>query len=45
MTSAPVLDLDSLLKPIPGDKPAGEPLSDTVRMELDANPPRADPRR
>jgi type VI secretion system protein ImpA len=37
VTSAPVLDLDSLLKPIPGDKPAGEPLADTLRMELDAN--------
>ena len=37
MTSATVLDLDSLLQPIPGDKPAGEPLSDTLRMELDAN--------
>lgn len=37
MTSAPVLDLDSLLKPIPGEKPAGEPLNDTLRMELDAN--------
>ena len=37
MTAATVLDLDSLLQPIPGDKPAGEPLSDTLRMELDAN--------
>jgi type VI secretion system protein ImpA len=35
VTSAPVLNLDSLLKPIPGDKPAGEPLTDTLRMELD----------
>jgi type VI secretion system protein ImpA len=35
--SAPVLDLDSLLKPIPGEKPAGEPLADTLRMELDTN--------
>ncbi len=36
MTSAPVLDLDALLKPIPGDKPEGEPLADTLRMELDS---------
>ena len=37
MTSAPVLDLDALLQPIPGANPAGEPLADTVRMELDTN--------
>jgi type VI secretion system protein ImpA len=36
VTSAPVLDIDALLKPIPGPDPAGEPLADTVRMELDA---------
>jgi type VI secretion system protein ImpA len=37
VTSAPVLDLDALLRPIPGDNPAGEPLADTLRMELDTN--------
>lgn len=37
MTSAPVLDLEVLLQPIPGDNPAGEPLSDMVRMELDTH--------
>lgn len=37
MTSAPVLDLDALLQPIPGANPAGEPLADTLRMELDTN--------
>ncbi len=37
MTSAPVLDLDALLKPVPGPNPAGEPLPDGVRMELDTN--------
>jgi type VI secretion system protein ImpA len=35
--SAPVLDIDALLRPIPGASPAGEPLADTVRMELDVN--------
>jgi type VI secretion system protein ImpA len=35
--SAPVLDIDSLIRPIPGANPAGEPLADTVRMELDVN--------
>jgi type VI secretion system protein ImpA len=35
VSSAPVLDLDTLLQPIPGDNPAGEPLPDTLRMELD----------
>jgi type VI secretion system protein ImpA len=35
--SDPVLDFDALLKPIPGANPAGEPLSDVVRMELDTN--------
>jgi type VI secretion system protein ImpA len=35
VTSAPVLDLDNLLKPIAGANPAGEPLSDMLRMELD----------
>lgn len=33
MTSKPVLDLDELLKPLP----AGKPLPDDVRIELDAN--------
>jgi type VI secretion system protein ImpA len=37
VTSDPVLDFDALLKPIPGANPAGEPLSDVVRMELDTN--------
>jgi type VI secretion system protein ImpA len=36
VTSAPVLDLDTLLKPIPGANPAGEPFADTLRMELDS---------
>lgn len=35
MTSAPVLELDALLAPIPGPNPAGEPLSDDTRRELD----------
>ncbi len=37
MTSASVLDLEALLKPIPGANPAGEPLPDAVRLELDTN--------
>lgn len=37
MISAPVLDFDALLRPISGPNPAGEPLADTVRMELDIN--------
>ena len=37
MSSAPVLDLDALLQPIPGANPAGEPLPDSLRLELDAN--------
>jgi len=37
VTSAPVLDLDALLRPIPGANPAGAPLADMVRMDLDAN--------
>ncbi|HEV3440428.1 MAG TPA: type VI secretion system ImpA family N-terminal domain-containing protein [Gemmata sp.] len=37
MISAPVLDFDALLRPIPGTNPAGEPLADTIRMELDIN--------
>ena len=37
MSSAPVLDLDALLQPIPGSNPAGEPLADALRMELDTN--------
>jgi type VI secretion system protein ImpA len=36
VTSAPVLDLDALLKPLAGANPAGEPLSDMLRMELDS---------
>jgi type VI secretion system protein ImpA len=37
VSSAPVLDLDTLLQPIPGTNPAGEPLGDTLRMELDSH--------
>jgi len=37
VTSAPVLDFDALLKPIPGPNPAGDPLPDVVRMDLDTN--------
>lgn len=37
MTSAPVLELDALLAPIPGASPAGEPHADAVRRELDEN--------
>jgi type VI secretion system protein ImpA len=35
--SAPVLDIDALIRPIPGADAAGVPLADTVRMELDVN--------
>lgn len=35
MTSAPVLEIDALLAPIPGEKPAGEPHADVLRRELD----------
>src|SRR5579872_627782 len=35
--SAPVLDIDALIRPIPGASPAGVPLADNVRMELDVN--------
>jgi type VI secretion system protein ImpA len=37
VVSAPVLDIDALLRPIPGANPAGVPLADTTRMELDIN--------
>ena len=37
MISAPVLDIDALIRPIPGASPAGVPLADNVRMELDVN--------
>ncbi len=37
MISAPVLDVDALIRPIPGADPAGVPLADNVRMELDVN--------
>lgn len=37
MTSAPVLELDALVAPIPGPKPAGEPHTDALRRELDDN--------
>jgi type VI secretion system protein ImpA len=37
VTSAPVLDFDALLRPIPGPNPAGDPLSDAMRMELDTH--------
>ncbi len=37
MVSAPVLDIDALIRPIPGANPAGEPLADNIRMELDVN--------
>ena len=35
MASAAVIDVDALLLPIPGDAPAGQPLADTIRMQLD----------
>ena len=37
MLSPPVLDIDALLRPISGATAAGEPLADTVRMELDTH--------
>jgi type VI secretion system protein ImpA len=37
VSSALVLDFDALLRPISGASPAGEPLADTIRMELDVN--------
>jgi type VI secretion system protein ImpA len=37
VVSAPVLDIDALIRPISGASPAGEPLADGVRMELDVN--------
>lgn len=33
--STPVLDIDALVQPIPGDNPAGQPLPDGKRLELD----------
>lgn len=34
MPSAPILDIESLLQPIPGSDPAGGPMPDDVRNEL-----------
>jgi type VI secretion system protein ImpA len=35
MSAEPLLDFEELLKPIPGEAPAGQPCSDTLRMSLD----------
>jgi len=33
--SSPLIDIEELLKPIPGDAPAGQPSPDVLRMQLD----------
>ncbi len=33
--SSPLIDIEELLKPIPGEAPAGQPLPDVLRMQLD----------
>jgi type VI secretion system protein ImpA len=43
MASEPFLDLDELLQPIPGDNPAGEPVSYEIRQELDEDRREVDP--
>ncbi len=43
MSSPPVLDLDALLLPIPGEKPAGVALADSIRLELDEYRKEPDP--
>ena len=35
MASPPLLDIDSLVAPIPGDSPAGAPLPYDVRLKLE----------
>lgn len=35
MSSPAILDIDALVQPIPGDNPAGHPLPDGKRLELD----------
>jgi type VI secretion system protein ImpA len=43
MSSPAVIDIDALVQPIPGDNPAGVPLPDLLRFELDDLRKDADP--
>jgi type VI secretion system protein ImpA len=43
VSSSPVLDIESLIQPIPGANPAGVPLPDGRRLELDDLRKEADP--
>ena len=43
MSSPAVLEIDKLIEPIPGDDPAGTPLPDLLRFELDDLRKEADP--
>ncbi len=43
MSSPAVLDVDALVQPIPGDSPAGAPLSDALRSDLNKLRKDADP--